>query len=114
MYNFTLPLDAAPAGGGDAMSTILMFGGIIIIFYFFMIRPQQKRQKKLRQEREAMTKGDKVVTAGGIYGTIREVGETWFMVEIDNGVKIKIDKGSVYPSAADAATDVQNTNTKKD
>lgn len=115
MTDLTILLDGAAAQQPQTSpwSTILMFGGIIIIFYFFMIRPQQKKQKKLRQEREAMGKGDSVVTAGGIYGKIREVGDTWFMVEIDRDVKIKVDKGSVYPSAADAASDAQNTNTKK-
>lgn len=100
----------APAQQGSAWSTIIMFGGIILIFYFFMIRPQQKKQKKLREEREAMTKGDNVVTAGGIYGKIKEVGPTYFMIEIDNNVKIRVDKGSVYPSAADAAADAVNQN----
>ena len=116
MLDFTVLLDGtAPAAGtagnapqGDAWTTILMFGGIILIFYFFMIRPQQKKQKKLREERNAMTKGTNVVTAGGIYGKIREVADTYFMIEIDNNVKIKVDKNSVYPSADSAATDAQN------
>ena len=112
MIDLSILLDAAaPAGQqpqGSAWTTILMFGGIILIFYFFMIRPQQKKQKKLREEREAMKKGDNVVTAGGIYGKIREVGPTWFLLEIDSNVKIRVDKASVYPSAADAASDAQN------
>jgi preprotein translocase subunit YajC len=84
-----------------------MFVGIIVIFYFFMIRPQQKRQKELRKQRESMGKGDSVVTAGGIYGKIREVRDDSFMIEIDQNVKIRVDKNSVYPSAADAAADAQ-------
>lgn len=112
MLDLTILLNGAPAAGnpqqGDAWTTILMFGGIILIFYFFMIRPQQKKQKKLREERNAMTKGTNVVTAGGIYGKIREIGETYFMIEIDNNVKIKVDKNSVYPSAESASSDAQN------
>lgn len=92
----------APAGAG--MMNIVMIVALIFIFYFFMIRPQQKRQKKLRMEREAMRKGDKVVTAGGIYGRINEIDEksNTLIIEIDKDVKIRIDRNSVYPSAEDA------------
>lgn len=103
MLNLTILLAEQPAQQGAGLSTLLMFVGIIVIFYFFMIRPQQKRQKDLRKQREAMGKGDSVVTAGGIYGKIREVREDSFMIEVDNNVKIRVDKNSVYPSAADAA-----------
>ncbi|MCM1005476.1 MAG: preprotein translocase subunit YajC [Prevotella sp.] len=82
------------AGGG--YTGILMIVAMVVIFYFFMIRPQNKKQKEIRKAREAMQKGDKVVTAGGIYGRIKEVKETTFMVEIAEGVIIKIEKTSVY------------------
>jgi preprotein translocase subunit YajC len=108
MLNLTILLAEQPAQGqGSAMSTLLMFVGIIVIFYFFMIRPQQKRQKDLRKQRESMGKGDNVVTAGGIFGKIREVREDSFIIEVDNNVKIRVDKNSVYPSAAEAAADAQ-------
>ena len=68
-----------------------------------MIRPQQKKQKELQKSREAMKVGDKVVTSGGIHGRIREVGDTWFLVEVADGVKLKFEKGSVYASSADVA-----------
>ncbi|SHF28038.1 preprotein translocase subunit YajC [Dysgonomonas macrotermitis] len=87
--------------GGGAWSTILMFGLIIVVFYFFMIRPQQKKQKALQEARSAMKSGDKVITAGGIHGRIKEVGETFFIVEIADNVRIKIDKASVF-AAGDA------------
>jgi preprotein translocase subunit YajC len=106
MLNLTILL-AEPAQQGSGLSTLLMFVGIIVIFYFFMIRPQQKRQKDLRKQREAMGKGDNVVTAGGIYGKIREVRDDSFIIEVDSNVKIRVDKNSVYPSAADAAADAQ-------
>lgn len=98
----------ASAGGGGGWSGMLMIIAMIAIFYFFMIRPQQKKQKEIRKAREAMTSGDKIVTAGGIYGRIKEVKETTFMVEIASGVTIKIDKGSVYPTADDAAQATPN------
>ena len=90
------------AGGGGAMgSSLLMMVAIIAVFYFFMIRPQQKKQKDVQKARNAMKTSDKVVTAGGIHGRIREVGETWFLVEISDGVKVKIEKTSVFASSSD-------------
>lgn len=98
--------DAAPAAGGG-MQGILMIVILIAIFYFMMIRPQQKKQKQIKQFREGLRKGDDIITAGGIYGKIKEVAETYFMVSIADGVTIKIDKGSVYPSVADAQNGVE-------
>ena len=92
-------------------SGIIMIVALIAIFYFFMIRPQQKRQKEIRKFREGIKVGDKVITAGGIYGKVRNINDTTFQIEISEGVKIIIDKGSVYPSAADAAQD--NAETQK-
>ncbi len=92
---------AAPSGGMGG--TLLMMVAIFAVFYFFMIRPQQKKQKELQKSREAMKSGDKVVTSGGIHGRIREVGDTWFLVEVADGVKLKFEKGSVYASPADVA-----------
>ena len=96
-------LQASPMGGGMT-STVLMMVAIIAIFYFFMIRPQQKKQKDLQKARAAMKVGDKVVTAGGIHGRIREVGDTWLLVEVADGVKLKFEKTSVFASSADAST----------
>jgi preprotein translocase subunit YajC len=67
-----------------------------------MIRPQQKRQKEIRKFRESLTVGDRVITAGGIHGKIRGIKDNAFIIEIADNVKITIDKGSVYPSAAEA------------
>lgn len=89
------------AQGAD-FSTIIMIVLLFVIFYFFMIRPQQKRQKEIRKFREGLNAGDTVITAGGIHGKIRKVKETTITLEIANNVEITIDKGSVYPSAADA------------
>lgn len=97
-------LQAAPSGSMGGMSgTLLMMVAIFAVFYFFMIRPQQKKQKELQKSREAMKAGDKVVTSGGIHGRIREVGDTWFLVEVADGVKLKFEKGSVYASPGDIA-----------
>jgi len=90
-------LQAATGGMSGMGSTLLMMVAIIAVFYFFMIRPQQKKQKS----REAMKVGDKVVTSGGIHGRIKEVGDTWLLVEVADGVKLKFDKASVFASSAD-------------
>ncbi len=88
-------------GGASPYSGILMMVVIIAIFYFFMIRPQQKKQKEIQKAREAMKPGDKVVTAGGIYGKIKEIGDNYMLIEISEGIKIRIDKSSVYASSVD-------------
>ena len=76
---------------------------IILIFYLFMIRPQVKRQKELRDFRASLQKGDKVVTTGGIYGKIVEIQEQAVIIEIADGVRIKIDKFAVLKDATDLA-----------
>lgn len=88
----------------NPMNSIFTILALIVIFYFFMIRPQQKRQKEIRKFRESLAAGSKIVTAGGIHGTIKDVKENYFIVEVADGVRLRIDKGSVYPSA-DAANE---------
>lgn len=92
--NFIL-LQAQAQGGG--FSGLLMIVAMIAIFYFFMIRPQQKKQKEIKKAREAMTVGDKVVTAGGIHGKIQEMRDSTIMIEIAPNTRIKVDKASVFP-----------------
>jgi preprotein translocase subunit YajC len=113
MLNLIL-LQAQAAAGAQQQSSWsfwVMMIAIFVIFYFFMIRPQQKKQKELQAQRDAIKKGDKVVTAGGIYGIIKEVQDTTFLVEVAKDVIIKIDKGSVYVAAEDAQQ-AQNTAAK--
>lgn len=106
MLTTTILLNATPQQGN--WSSIVMIIALIAIFYFFMIRPQQKRQKEIRKFREGLKVGDKVITAGGIYGKIRNVNDSTFQIEIAESVKIIIDKGSVYPSAAEVAQEANN------
>ncbi len=74
---------------------LIFFVAIILIFWLFMIRPQQKRQKKVQEAREALKKGDHVVTVGGIHGKISEVQDTTFIIEVDEGVKLKVEKAAI-------------------
>ena len=94
-------LQAAPAGNEGSYMSILMIVAMIAIFYFFMIRPQQKRQKELQKSREAMKTGDKVITAGGIHGRIKDIADTSMLVEIAEGIRIRVDKASVFASSED-------------
>ena len=88
---------------GSQWSFWIMMILIFVVFYFFMIRPQTKKQKELQKQRESMKKGDKVVTAGGIYGEIKEVQDTTFIITIAKDVTIKVSKESVFADASDAA-----------
>lgn len=102
----------AQADGGSGMMNIIMIVALIVIFYFFLIRPQQKRQKKIREEREKLEKGSKVITSGGVYGTVRDVKEKVFVIEITKDVKISVDKNCVYP-ASDPETALQDAEQQK-
>ncbi len=77
------------------VSTLLMFGLIIVIFYFMIIRPQSKRQKERQKMLEAMKKGDKVVTGGGIHGKIVAMEDKTVLLEIADNVKVKVEKSAV-------------------
>jgi len=70
---------------------------IVIVFYFFMIRPQSKKAKEAKQFREALAKGDKVVTIGGLHGKVVEVKEQYLIINIANGVDVKVQKSAVSP-----------------
>ncbi len=97
MYVLNTILLQAQSSAGSGWSGMLMIVAMIAIFYFVMIRPQSKKQKELKRQREAMQKGDRVVTAGGIHGKIRNIDEATIMVEVAPGVELKLDKASVYP-----------------
>lgn len=92
-----------PAGGAEPnpLMSFLPLILIVVVFYFFMIRPQMKRQKEMRKFRESIQKGDSVVTTGGIYGKVAEIKETTILLQVDEGVKLKVDKSAVVKDMAD-------------
>lgn len=94
---------AASQPGGGSWQFLIMMVLIFGLMYFFMIRPQQKKQKELMKFRQALEKGHKVVTAGGIYGTIKEVKEGYVVLEIDNNVNIRVDKAMIVKDPTDLA-----------
>ena len=78
-----------------------MMGLVIVVFYFFMIRPQVKRQKELKKFRESLAKGDKVVTTGGIYGKVVEIKDNYILLQVDDNVKLRVDKSAVVKDMTD-------------
>jgi|SRR5215470_9782646 len=84
------------SGGGSSYGGLIMIVLIFIVMYFFMIRPQQKQRKKVEAQRAALKVGDKVVTSGGIHGKLREINDTFCIIEIAEEVRVKVDKPSVF------------------
>ena len=83
-----------PAAGTN-WSFWLMIIAMIAIMYFFMWRPESKRRKQMENFRKGLKKGDKIITAGGIYGVVKEVQETSLLIEVDSNVTLRIDKNMV-------------------
>ena len=97
-------LMGAPANGAEQnpIMTFLPMILIIVVFYFFMIRPQMKKQKEITAFRNSLAKGDKVVTTGGIYGKILELKDNYVILQIDDNVKIRVDKAALVKDMSDA------------
>lgn len=93
---------SAQAAQGGGMGVFVMMGAILIIFWLFMVRPQQKKQKKIRNFQNSLQEGSKVVTGGGIYGTIKRVDiqANTVDVEIARDVVITVNKGYVFEDAS--------------
>lgn len=90
---------AQPQGGGWSMWIMLAL--IFVVMWFFMIRPQRKQQKELQNFRDSLKKGDKVVTIGGIYGTVTEIKEDSVLIEVDSNVKIRVSKQALVKDFTD-------------
>ena len=95
---FNLIEAANAAKGGFDWSMIIMLVAMFAIVYFFMIRPQKKRQKEIENFRKNLTIGSKVITASGVYGTVKSLneGEPYLTIEISKGETIQIDRNYVY------------------
>ncbi|KXX64157.1 preprotein translocase subunit YajC [Marichromatium gracile] len=85
----------AAAAGGDPFMALLPLVLFAVVFYFLLIRPQAKRQKEHRKMVEALAKGDEIVTLGGIAGRIADLGENFILIEIADGVQIKVRRQAV-------------------
>ena len=96
-------------GGGGLMSTMIMFALIIGIFYFLILRPQQKRQKERKILLEALKKGDKVLTSGGMHGTISGLDEKTVLIQVGDGIKLKFDRSAVTSIVREGEVDSKPT-----
>jgi preprotein translocase subunit YajC len=102
MTNFIyLHLMAPAATGQNPLVTFLPLIAVFVVFYFFMIRPQVKKQKELTTYRNALEKGDKVITTGGICGKVFEVKDNIVTVDIGGDVKMRVDKSAILKDASD-------------
>ena len=90
-----LPLAQAAPSGGLFGNPLLLMGLLFVVMWFTMIRPQTKQAKAHRELVAGLSKGDRIVTLGGIHGTIRQVDDKTVLVEVDGGTKLRIDKGKV-------------------
>jgi preprotein translocase subunit YajC len=87
---------AAPAGGGmDMVTMVLMFGSMFAIIFFLMIRPEQKKQKERQKLMQTLTKGDKVVTIGGIHGKVVQVKEQTVLVKVSDTTTLEFTKSAI-------------------
>ena len=86
--------ETVPAQGGSFM-TIIMFVLIFVIFYFFIIRPQNKKQKETERMIDAIKKGDKVITIGGLHGEVSAVREKTFVIKVEDGSKMDFSRSAI-------------------
>ena len=101
MNNLICILLMAPPEGDSPYSSFIFLAAIILIFYFFMIRPQMKKQKDSKKFREELKKGDKVLTTGGIYGKLAEIREKVVILEVEDKVRLKVDKTAIIKDSTD-------------
>ncbi|MBQ2702845.1 MAG: preprotein translocase subunit YajC [Alistipes sp.] len=78
----------------------VMIVAMIAVMYFFMWRPESKRRKEMQKFRDGLKKGDKIITAGGIYGVVKEIKETTLLIEVDSNVTLRVDKSMVVADAS--------------
>jgi preprotein translocase subunit YajC len=107
-------LMGAPQGGEDAATgnpimTFLPFVAIIAIFYFLIIRPQNKKQKETQKMLSALKKGDKIVTIGGIHGTIQTVREQTVIVKVDEDTKLEFSRSAISTVVQVSSKDEEKT-----
>lgn len=88
-------LVADPNAQGGGFESLFFLAAIFVVFYFFIIRPQSKRQKEIQDKVNALKKGDKVITTGGIIGTVASIEDAEVLIEVDKDVKIRLMKTAI-------------------
>ena len=102
MINFlqAAPIEPQP-GFMQQYSFVIMIGLMVLVLWLFMWRPEAKRRKQMQSFLEGLKKGDKIITAGGIYGVVKEIKETTLLIEVDGNVTLRIDKNMVVADNSD-------------
>lgn len=100
MKNLLVLLQATAEGENTWLSLLPLFL-ILVVFYFFFIRPQTKKSKEQKKFRDALKKGDKVITIGGVHGKINDVKETTIVIEIADNVRVTVEKSAVVADPGD-------------
>lgn len=91
----TAPAAAAEGGMLSSLTSMLPLVLMFVVLYFVMIRPQMKKQKEHRAMIEALAKGDEVVTAGGLLGTVTKLGEVYLSLELATGVDVQLQRSAI-------------------
>jgi preprotein translocase subunit YajC len=102
-----LQTPTGPGPEGSMLSTVIMLGLVFGIFYFLMVRPQQKKAKERQKMLDAVKKGDKVVTAGGIHGTIAGIDDKSVLVQVADNVKLKMERSAITTVLKEADAEVK-------
>ena len=95
MYAYDLLLMGAPGGEGNPIAMFLPLILIFVVFYFFIIRPQKKKEDQRKKMIEAVKKGDRIVTIGGIHGTVTQVDDASVLAQVDSSMKLRFDKNAI-------------------
>ncbi|MCF8298543.1 MAG: preprotein translocase subunit YajC [Saprospiraceae bacterium] len=95
LLNILLMSPQTGEGEGSGYGTFIPLILIVVVFYFFFIRPQTKKSKEQKKYRESLSKGDKIITIGGIHGKILEVKETSVIIETEGQGRLKVEKSAV-------------------
>ena len=101
--------EGGAAQQGGLMGMLFPLAIFVLIFYFFIIRPQKKRDKQQKNMIDSIARGDQIITIGGFYGTVREVREDSFQIEIAEGVRVTILKSAVQGKRSSSAVNTAKT-----
>lgn len=112
------PQAGTQSSTGGSIASIVMFVLLIAIFYFFLIRPQNKKQKETQKMLDALKKGDKIVTIGGIHGTVFSLKDSSVVVKVDDNTKIEFSRSAIAglenpPEVSKDKKSTENSNEKK-
>lgn len=97
------PPEGAENTGGHTAVMLLFYAGLFAIFYFLLIRPQTRRNRELRNMQDSLKKGDSVITSGGLYGVVYKLKDEAVILEIAEGVRVKVQKGAITERPREAA-----------